>query len=256
MLLRLSEIRPNTLLGRFVRLPLAVLPSRLVVRVLSGVNKGYRWRVGSSIHGCWIGSYEADKQLLVQRLVRPGMTAYDVGANAGFYTLALSRLVRSGRVYAFEPFAENCVNLYNHIRMNALSNIELFQVAVANQSSISGFHVSESNAMGYVVQEAAYHVATVSLDDLIEKYGLPIPDVVKMDIEGGEFAALNGGRHVLERKTTIFIIALHGKDQRHRCGGILANYGYSVFRLDGAQLDSQHIDVDEIYALPPRGNRR
>src|SRR5574341_2129532 len=106
------RLHGTSLFGRFVRLPLKLLPSRLMVPVLSGTNRGMKWEVGASTHGCWLGFYEKDKQELIARLVKPGMRAFDIGANAGFYTLALSRLVGDhGKVWAFEPLAQTVVTL-------------------------------------------------------------------------------------------------------------------------------------------------
>ncbi len=73
-----------------LRAPLALIPKSAVVTVRSGINRGRKWIVGSNTHGCWLGHYERQKQELIGRLVKPGMTVFDVGANAGFYTLALS----------------------------------------------------------------------------------------------------------------------------------------------------------------------
>ena len=100
----LTDLSPESALGALVRLPLRLIPPSHVITVKDGLNKGARWIVGSSIHGCWLGTYESEKQNVVSKLVRPGMVVWDVGANAGFYTLAFARLVgNTGRVYAFEP---------------------------------------------------------------------------------------------------------------------------------------------------------
>lgn len=67
-----------SLFGRLLRLPLKLLPAGLTVPVLSGLNRGMKWKVGSSVHGCWLGFYEKDKQQLIARLIQPG----DVPATA------------------------------------------------------------------------------------------------------------------------------------------------------------------------------
>jgi hypothetical protein len=70
------------------------------------IRKGRRkaWLdFGSSNHGCWLGTYELDKQCALQRLVKLGITVYDIGSRAGFYTLFFSRIATEGGVYAFEP---------------------------------------------------------------------------------------------------------------------------------------------------------
>ena len=59
--------------------------------------------IGAGIHQCWLGTYEAEKQRAIAKLVRPGMTLYDVGAHSGFYTLLFSRLTGTrGMVYSLD----------------------------------------------------------------------------------------------------------------------------------------------------------
>jgi hypothetical protein len=87
-----SAIDRRSILGRFLRLPLRLLPRGLVITIRRGPAKSMKWLVGSSDHGCWLGTYELDKQQALTQFVRTGMTVYDVGAQAGFYTLFFSRL--------------------------------------------------------------------------------------------------------------------------------------------------------------------
>ncbi|MEW6594378.1 MAG: FkbM family methyltransferase [Thermodesulfobacteriota bacterium] len=249
----LVNIHPQSAVGKLLRLPLRLLPKQMIVPVLSGINKGNRWRVGASVHGCWLGVYETSKQHLLQSLVGPGMTIYDVGANAGFYTLAFSRLVGAGgKIYAFEPFAENAANILMHIRLNGCRNTVLYQAAVSDQEGFSSFHVSESNAMGHLDREGAYRVPTVTLDALIRTFDLPVPDIVKVDVEGAETAVLRGACNLLEMHRTVWLIALHSDRQRLNCGRILGEYGYRIYQLNGRELSAQEIDTDEIYAIPPQ----
>lgn len=253
----LSKISSHSLAGRALRLPLSLIPRRLVVRVRSGINKGFRWVVGTSIHGCWLGHYEADKQALVQRLVKPGMRIFDIGANAGFYTLAFSRLVgNQGHVWAFEPFAENANNVLRHIELNQLANVTLIQSAVSDKQGIAGFNVGPNNAQG-TISEAMhnYIVPTLALDQLLEQGVLQSPDVVKMDVEGAESRVLEGAKGLIGQGKTTFVIALHGDRQMRICVAILAAAGYAVFRLDGGPVNEDSDFTDEIYAIPPAHGR-
>src|SRR5260370_34744466 len=89
---------------RALRAPLRLLPRRLAIRIRQGPAQGMNWIVGAGIHDHWLGTYERDKQSAIVRFAKAGMTFYDVGAHAGFYTLTFSRLTgAAGRVYAFEP---------------------------------------------------------------------------------------------------------------------------------------------------------
>ncbi|MHB1300109.1 MAG: FkbM family methyltransferase [Burkholderiales bacterium] len=252
-LTKLIDVNSDTLFGKLLRLPLRLLPGRMVVPVLRGVNKGYRWRVGSNIHGCWLGTYESDKQKLMSRLVKPGMIAYDIGANAGFYTLALARMVGGeGAVYAFEPYAENALNILEHLQLNRCHNATLYQAAVSDHISLSAFQVARSNSMGSLGEVGHYWVPTVAIDALIETANLPVPDIVKMDVEGAESSVFDGASKLLGMRKTIWIIALHGADQRKEIGRMLLDHGYGIYRLDGSAIAAGNIDVDEIYALSPQ----
>ncbi len=111
-----QRVSHRTVAGKAIRLPLRLIPNNMVVPVLGGINRGMRWVTGAgTTSGCWLGSYEEDHVGALRQVVRPGMIAYDVGANAGFYTLALSRIVGdAGRVFSFEPDARNahsCVDI-------------------------------------------------------------------------------------------------------------------------------------------------
>jgi len=243
----------TTLVGRALRLPLALIPRSAVLRVLGGPNKGLRWRAGAFVHGCWLGTYEADKAARVAAAVRPGMTVFDVGANAGYYTLLFSRLVGpSGAVVAFEPLPENAASLLEHVTWNGLGNVRLLSAAVAQGPGLTGFQVAASNAMGHLAGEAALlQVSTVGLDDLIARGLVPRPDLVKMDIEGAEGQALAGATALLAERRTIWFIALHGREARQACGQRLRAAGYAITSLAGEAIpDLSTWAGDEIVARP------
>ncbi len=248
----LSHIPPTSLLGQVLRLPLRLIPKRAVMTVRSGLNAGMKWVAGSSIHGCWLGHYEHDKQGLVARLVKPGMKIFDIGANAGFYALAFSRLTgAAGHVWAFEPFAENASNVLHHLRLNAIGNVTLLQAAVADRSGVAGFQIAQSNSMGMLAAHAKeYLVPTVALDALIQNGTLPMPDLIKMDVEGAEASVLEGAKTLLRQRTTVLLIALHGDVPMRACLTLLHEAGYEAFALDGKALTADAPFVDEIYALP------
>lgn len=249
---RLTKIPPDSSLGKLLRAPVRAVPGGAVVKVRGGVNRGMKWVVGSSIHSCWLGVYEADKQRTLEPFVKPGMTVFDLGANAGFYTLAFSRLVgEGGQVWAFEPLAENARNILRHTELNGLRNVTLFQAVVTDSGGVAGFEVGENNSSGRVSERSSYRVPAVSLDSLIEKGDAPAPDLIKLDVEGAESLVLNGAVSLLRTKKPVLFIALHGDKEAAHCRTILAESGYCVYRLDGSRiLESELASEDEIYALP------
>ena len=219
----------QTALGRVLRLPLRLVPRTAVVPVLSGLNRGLRWRVGAGPHGCWIGIYEAAKQRVVRELVRHGMNVVDIGAHAGFYTLAFSRLVGAGRVWAFEPVPQLAQRLEFHVAENALANVTIHRLAVAERVGSARFRfLPDYETMGALDEGGAMTVATTTLDSLVAA-GMPVPDVVKIDVEGAELRILEGAAALIARRRTAWLVALDDPSTREATFGRLAGYRVQEF---------------------------
>jgi FkbM family methyltransferase len=234
-----------------LRLPLHAIPRSAVVRVRSGINRGLRWIVGAGVHACWLGHYESDKQAVVQRLVRPGMKVFDVGANAGFYTLAFARIVgERGHVWAFEPFAENAAYLTRHIALNGLTNVTVVQTAVAQRAGVAGFALGENRSEGHLAEGAGLSVPTVSLDDFCIQAGIDCPDLIKFDIEGGESLAFKGAQRVIAHGKATILLALHGREHENNCVPVLRAARYVLEYLDGKPASGEPLRSDEIVAIP------
>ena len=68
---------------------------------------------------------------MLGKLVRPGMTVVDVGANIGLYTLHLAGLVGpSGRVISFEPDPDLVPLLRDNCDANGAGNVEIHPMAL------------------------------------------------------------------------------------------------------------------------------
>ncbi len=226
------------------------------MRVLAGANRGMKWVVGTSVHGCWLGTYESDTQGVIGAHVRAGSTIFDIGANAGFYSLAFSRMCGpSGSVWAFEPLAENVANLLRHVQINHLQNVTVVQAALSDTAGFAGFHVAENNSMGSLSLSAtAYRVPTSTLDEMISRHGAPVPDFVKMDVEGAEHAVLLGASQLLARRSATWLVALHGDTQCRDCVVAFESNGYSVTRIDGSPAGRRA--EEQILAVPAPFLRR
>lgn len=216
--------------------------------IRKGPAKGMRCISGSSNQGCWLGTYELDKQCALQRLVKPGMTVYDIGAQAGFYTLFFSRIVGPvGSVYAFEPSAEEARYLFAHISMNRIENARVIQAAVSETSGLSGFTWDRPQTENSLCAEANSSLLVPTLS--LHASPLPPPEVIKMDIEGGEAAALKGAQQTLRLHRPIVFVALHAHEQKRKCVDLLQSAGYRIHDLQGRSI-SNDSECDEIYALP------
>lgn len=250
MTVHLSRIPPTTVLGRLLRAPLRVLPNGMVVRILQGPARGNRWVVGAASHGCWLGTYEREKQAIVAALLRPDEVAFDVGANVGLYTLLASRRVGpGGRVVAFEPLPGNLDYLRRHLELNDVRNVEVVAAAVGRAAGRASFLAARSRSMGRLDGGGGLDVEVVRLDSLLESGRVPPPRLVKMDIEGGEVDALLGAEVLLRVHRPIVLLATHGWEKHQECCRLLRAAGYNLRALSGGDPDK----TDELIAEPRPG---
>ncbi len=234
-------ISPNSMLGKIVRLPLKLLPGRLILRIFSGLNKGKKWRIGSSINGCWLGIYEKQLQNRLPQLVKPGMVCWDVGANVGFYTLALSKLAgKSGTVIAFEPNSRNMTHLLEHININNLINVSAFQFAFSDKETVIGFDVGNHHATGRISQKSKYFIPAFSGDYLVSNNLAMAPDFIKIDIEGAEGLFLKGFEKTIKQKKPTILLSLHGIDAEKFCVNFLKKAGYKITNSELKEFNGEN----------------
>jgi FkbM family methyltransferase len=224
----MSALASTSSIGKIVRLPLRLIPKDAVVRVLSGPLMGAKWIVGSATHGSWLGSYEADKAWAFRKAITPGAVVYDIGAHVGYYSLIAARA--GAHVFSFEPLPRNLRYLDRHLALNNAS-VRVIRAAVSDQVGIAMFAEARRSEMGKLSNEGTIKVDTVAVDSL----NLPLPSVVKMDVEGGEAAALRGMQGVMRHGPTIFL-ATHSDELNIECSTILRDFGYTVTAIDGQPL--------------------
>jgi FkbM family methyltransferase len=246
-----SGIDSRGTMGRALRWPLRLLPGNLRMPIWQGRLRGKKWIVGSSNHGCWLGSYEWEKQQVVARLVKTGTVFLDVGAHVGFYTLLASVLAgHEGRVYAFEPLPGNVHYLRQHLHMNGVRNATVFPAAVADHPGEARFQEGPSSSSGRLNDSGALVVDLVALDDLFLQGAIPLPDYVKIDVEGAEGLVLKGARRLLTLGGPTIFLATHGSEVRAECLSLLQSLGYDCHPLTGTAGGGP---CDEVIATKVRG---
>lgn len=212
------------------------------VEIAAGILRGMRMSLNLQTEkDYWLGTYELDLQEAARRLIQPGMTIYDVGANIGYISLIAARLTgEKGSVFSFEALPKNIERLKGNVQLNKLkSQINVIHAAVTDTTGEAVFLAHESGAMGKALgsagREAQYaaelRVPAVALDDFVYRDGNLTPQVVKMDIEGGEGMALQGMRRILEETHPVLMIELHGQEAASQVWEILGGVGYTIHTM-------------------------
>jgi len=219
-----------------------------VVRIATGHAAGMQWkRHHRYVNGYWTGQYELRIQDALCRHLSKGDTFFDVGANAGFFSLVASRLVgSSGRVYSFEPLPENLNSLREQISINALANCQVIDKAVSDRSGQAMFVTAENNSMGHLDSSAESgvrqggstdddEVETVSIDDFAASHRFP--KMIKIDVEGAEDRVLIGAAGLLaSADAPVLLIEIHGEAKALPVDSILRSNGYHFEDLNSNAL--------------------
>ncbi len=142
-----------------------------------------------------------------------GAVLWDVGANIGLYSCYAAK-ARGCRVVSFEPSVFNLELLARNIFLNGLSDrVTIVSLPLFEQVAESSLNMSSTQWGGALSTFGAAHgfdgealnkvfefrTVGVSMDDCVNKLGLPAPDFMKMDVDGIEHLILRGGRQVLGR---------------------------------------------------------
>ena len=196
---------------------------------------------GGKVLRVLMSTYEPEQTAMFEQCLKAGDVFLDVGAHVGYYTLISSRAVGvRGRVVAFEPEPKNLVYLKEHVHLNQCSNVTVVATAVGRERGMASFEYGTGTGTGRVVPglngSGSFQVPVISLDEFCEKNNL-IPQGIKMDIEGGEIAALAGAKRVLERSRPIIFLSTHGPKIHQECMSFLKSSGYAFKAINGGGVD-------------------
>jgi len=212
-----------------------------VTTIRYGHAAGLRWqRHHRYVNAYWLGTYEPDVQEALTRLVRPGMRVFDIGANAGFFSVLLAKLVGpEGEVIAVDPDPANVASLQAQAALNPELCLTVVHAAVGARPGRGALASDRPGSPMAHVQRAAANDAggfdVVTIDQIEATHGAA--DLVKLDVEGAEVEALEGAATALSRGTGSWLIETHGFERGRACWSRLLESGWAPERLASASRE-------------------
>jgi FkbM family methyltransferase len=155
----------------------------------------------------------------------------DIGANVGMYSV-FAAAIRKVRVFAFEPESQNYALLNANIHANKLaSRVLAFPLALSDEMKLDKLFLSNFSAgdschsfadeVGFDLKPRPSSFTqgafSVTLDQLVATGAVPVPDYMKIDVDGIEHKVLAGARKTLaNEKLREVLVELNTHLPEHR----------------------------------------
>jgi FkbM family methyltransferase len=185
----------------------------------------------------------------LRHLPLEGKTVYDIGAFEGLVTLFFAS--KAKQVISWEPNPRNYGRATVNIKLNNLNNVTILQRGISDvPGSIelvydplmpgagSGDAAIKDQIGGSVKSAQTTSIAVRPLDTEVEENALPLPDMIKIDIEGMELNALKGMQRLLRERRPELYIEMHGatlKEKTENSQAVIAfleERGYKIYDVE------------------------
>jgi FkbM family methyltransferase len=238
-------------------------------------RRGIRWqldlREGIDLAIYLFGCFEYDTVRAYRKLLKPGNTVLDIGANIGAHTLPMAHCVfPAGRVVAFEPTAYAYGKLRQNISLNpAIAGmIQAEQIILVGTDNsqlkprlYSSWQIHESGLDSHPKHGGRMMDTTgarhETLDSYIAEHKISAVSLIKLDVDGHECQVLRGAHELLQRDKPILLMEImpYGLDEAgaslDELLGILCAHGYSLYDLDGRTALPNDNRIQQ--RIPPAG---
>ena len=171
--------------------------------------------------------------------LKPGMTAIDIGANLGVYSLPMARLVAPGEVFAYEPASEPRGLLARSKELNEAANLQLVPVALSDRAREGTLVLGASSELNTLEGSGPGEpVAISSLDAEQAAKGWQTIDFLKIDAEGEEERILAGAAGFFAKHAPLVMFEVKaGASTNENLPAAFRALGFVIYRLlDGAPI--------------------
>jgi len=206
-----------------------LLPRRpMPVTIRSGGAKGLRIVIDVRYEKfLWRGEHEPHLAQALAETLQLGDVFWDVGAHIGYFATQAARLVGSGgHVVAFEPMSETAARLARGVALNGFTNVVIVGEAIAAETGTRSLRSGRSSAAASLQRSTTHSdhqtVTVGTLDGYLSRH--PIPNLVKVDVEGYETEVLRGGGELIAMRRTAFLVEFTNEELRQEALELLRGY--------------------------------
>ncbi|MEC9369127.1 MAG: FkbM family methyltransferase [Pseudomonadota bacterium] len=161
------------------------------------------------------GTREVEHKIILERVLKPGMTVFVIGAYFGYYALMdLGLIGSSGKLVAIEPSPTNVALLKRNLSLNGHKSVPVIETAISDKPGERLFHLSRQSNLGTFhdtgsgvrhLSGESIPVRTMTVPEIAAQHGAP--DLIRMDVEGHEVEVIGGMlEHIRKRKLAPMIL--------------------------------------------------
>lgn len=155
---------------------------------------------------------------LLKYKIKNDFIFWDIGANIGIYSLYVAKKYNEAKVFSFEPESNNFSALCNNIHLNNFNNVNPFMIGLSNITGYENLQISVMSPGAGAASIAIPYKYTISAtifkqgiciskaDDLIKNKIFPIPNFIKIDVDGHERKILSGSYDLFAREELLAIM--------------------------------------------------
>jgi FkbM family methyltransferase len=209
----------------------------------TGMNAGIE---REQTRGLFFEAFELEE---LRKLVGPGATIVDVGANTGNHTIFFAGPMKAAKVTPFEPLPRATAALRASVTRNKLVNVDLslLGTGISDRAGRARLTMSERGGMGAtgLVADSAGAIAVQTLDSIIAD---PV-DLLKIDVEGMELQALAGAKELIRRNRPLIFIEIANentlefsawlKEAEYRVARIFPDKGHANYLIEPGETASR-----------------
>ncbi len=196
----------------------------------------------------------------VQSELKNARTILDIGANIGYTSLYYASINPSAQIFSFEPHPDIFIRAQENIALNSFHNINLINLGLGEKKEVLKlYEVNEHNpGMNRIILEekdiAFKKINVDTLDQFVIEKNITHLDFIKIDVEGFEYAVINGGKETIQKHKPLLFIELDDNNLKENNSSALAlisllyDLGYTKFyRTDNMSALSTGTDFSHCH---------
>ena len=196
----------------------------------------------------------------VQKELKNARVIFDVGANIGYTSLYYASMNSTAQIFSFEPHPDIFIRAQENIALNTFQNINLINLGLGEKKEeLKLYEVNEHNpGMNRIIREekaiAFKKINVDTLDQFVTEKNITHLDFIKIDVEGFEYAVINGGKEAIQKHKPLLFIELDDNNLKENNSSALAlvsllcSLGYTKFyRTDNMSALSTSTDFSHCH---------